>query len=553
MREHIEREQIETDVLIVGGGPAGLACALRLTQLIASDHAAGRKPALSPDGILLLEKGADMGAHILSGAVMDPRALAELIPDFIAQGAPIECAVEQEAIYFLTEASDFRLPVVPPFLKNNGNLIISLGKLVQWLGERAEAAGVSLLTSTAGANLIIEAGQVRGVITDDKGLDREGRAGENDQPGYELRARVTVLAEGARGSLSGRLIDTFKLAAESNPQAYGLGVKEVWEIPTGRIAPGTVWHTFGYPLPTDMQGGGWLYAMSENRVSLGLIAGMQDSAPGFDAHSALQSYKQHPLIRRLLEGGQLVKYGARTLTKGGYWSLPKLHAPGALLVGDAAGFLDSLRLKGVHMAIKSGMLAADTIYQAMSRDDLSDASLSTYRERFDSSWMKDDLWRARNHQQGYEHGLLPGIMHTLLQAVTGGRGLRTRYSSKAVSVSPQTVRPALPAAIVHDGMISFDKLASVYYSGTGHREDQPGHLRIRDAETCLQCSTTFGNPCQYFCPAGVYEMVETTQGKRLKINAANCLHCKACDIMDPYRNIDWTPPEGGGGPRHEGM
>ena len=547
------RERMDTDVLIVGGGPAGLACALRLAQLIAADTAAGRTPALSADGIFVLEKGADLGAHSLSGAVMDARALAELIPDFMQQGAPIESPVTREGIFFLTESGSFRLPVVPAFLNNHGNLIISLGKLVKWLGERAEAAGVSLFTGTAGANLIIEEGQVRGVITDDKGLNREGRAGENHQPGYELRARITVLAEGARGSLSGRLIETFGLDADSNPPAYGLGVKEIWEIPVDRIKPGTVWHTFGHPLPHDMQGGGWLYALSSNRVSVGLVAGLHYADPSFDAHHALQRYKQHPLIQRVLEGGKLLKYGARALAKGGYWSLPKLHAPGALLVGDAAGFLDSLRLKGVHMAIKSGMLAADTAYDALARADVSDTALGAYRERFEASWMKTDLWRARNHQQGYAHGLLPGIMHTLLQAVTGGRGLRARYPGKAAHTYLDPAQLAASSAPVHDGIISFDKLASVYHSATQHRENQPGHLHIRDTETCLKCTFTFGNPCQHFCPAGVYEMVETPQGERLKINAANCLHCKACDIMDPYRNIDWTTPEGGGGPQYEGM
>lgn len=547
------REQVETDILIVGAGPAGLACAIRLAQHIAADEAAGRKPVLSPDGIFILEKGNELGAHSISGSIMDSRALAELIPDYRERGAPIECEVIQDELFFLNERRSIRLPMVPSFLENRGNSIISLGRLVQWMGREAESVGINIFTSTAGAELIVENNQVCGVVTDEKGLNRNGIPGENHEAGIELRARITLLAEGARGSLSRRLINRFGLDTDSNPPSYGLGVKEIWEVPEGRVSHGTVWHTFGHPLPSDMQGGGWLYAMPGNRVSLGLVVGLHYANPEFDIHRSLQMFKQHPLIREVLGGGKMTKYGARVINKGGYWSLPKLHVSGALLVGDAAGFLDSLRLKGVHMAIKSGMLAADTAYEALRQDDITDATLSSYRKRFENSWMRTDLWRARNHEQGFKRGLFSGIAHTVLQSMNGGRGTHSRYLVKDVG-SPMDPKHRAPMPEVgFDGILTFDKPASVFHSGTRHREDQPVHLVVQDPDKCERCGEKYGNPCQHFCPAGVYEMVDGDHSKRLHINAANCLHCKACDILDPYCNMVWSPPEGGGGPRYEGM
>ena len=545
----MERERLDAEAVIVGGGPAGLACALRLARLVAEHNAQGKTPGIDPEGIFVLEKAAELGMHSLSGAVMDPRALAELEPDYIAEGAPLECPVTEDHLYYLDATRSHRLPFMPAALRNEGNHIISLGRLVQWLGGRAEAAGVNVFPGTAAVDLLVEDGRVCGVITDDKGLDKAGEPQANFEPGYELRAKVTVCAEGARGSLSGQLIKHFHLDSDSNPQAYALGLKEVWEIPAGRVKAGTVWHSFGHPLSGTLQGGGWMYALSETRLSLGLVVGLHYADPAFQPHTALQRYKRHPLLAGLLEGGSLLRYGAKTLAKGGYWALPRLSAPGALLVGDAAGFLDAMRLKGVHMAIKSGMLAAEAAYAALCAADEAgtDQALAGYRQSFEASWMKTELWRGRNYHQAFQHGTARGLAASLVQGFRGRQGNRPAHAY----LRPGT---AAPAAFGPDGKLTQDRLTSVYHSGTGHREDQPVHLKVVNADQCQQCHGEFGSPCQHFCPAGVYEWEAADGGPgRLRINAANCLHCKTCDIMDPYQNIAWTPPEGGGGPQYEGM
>jgi electron-transferring-flavoprotein dehydrogenase len=549
----MERERIDAEVVVVGAGPAGLACALQLARHIERHNREGRQPAIDPEGIFVLEKAAALGMHTLSGAVMDPRALAELEPDFLSAGAPVECAVSSERVHYLSEHGSYRLPYVPAPLRNQGHHLVSLGRLVQWLGGKVEAAGASVFTATAASELIVEDGRVAGVITGEQGLDSDGRPQPNHEPGYELRAKVTVLAEGSRGSLTRQLIDRFDLAADSNPQAYALGLKEIWEIPKGRVEAGTVWHSFGYPLPADMQGGGWMYAMSDQRISVGLVVGLHYEDAGFQPHTAFQRYKQHPLLRSVLEDGSLLKYGAKTMAKGGYWALPRLHAPGALLVGDAAGFLDAMRLKGVHTALKSGMLAADATYEALCRGEDRDAALAGYKARFESSWLKQDLWRGRNHHQMFQHGLRRGLVPAALQALGAGRG---RLPGRPAHAYLRPAGKPSAATFVADGLTGFDRAGSVYHSGTQHRENQPVHLRVGDAAICVRCHSEFGSPCQNFCPAGVYEwdaQAEGGESGRLRINAANCLHCKACDILDPYQNITWTPPEGGGGPHYEGM
>jgi electron-transferring-flavoprotein dehydrogenase len=555
--EKIEREQLEADVVIVGAGPAGLACALRLAELIANHNRESGSSSLSAENIYVIEKADELGMHSLSGAVMDPRGLRELVPDCEKQGAPLDTPVTDDAAYFLTAKRALRFPITPPPLRNHGNYVVSLARLVQWLGQRAEQVGINIFTGFAGSALLLENRRVVGVQTDDKGIDKNGQRKSNFQAGYELRARVTVLAEGPRGSLTRQLIDRFKLDEGRNPQVYALGVKEIWEVPQGRIRPGTVWHTMGYPLGSDMYGGGWVYGLQDSRISVGLVSGLHYANPLFDPHTAFQQFKLHPFVRRLLEGGKLLRYGAKTIPEGGYWAIPQTFVDGALIVGDSGGFLDSQRLKGIHMALKTGMLAAETIFEALRSGDTSTRVLKTFGERVEASWVKKQLWRVRNFHQGFEHGLWRGLLHAGLQFVTGGRGLRNRYRNRAGHEHYKRLSelpPAKPTPIQPDGALTFDKVTDVYHSGTRHQEDQPVHLLVQDTDICSnRCVAEYGNPCQYFCPAAVYEMVESEGRKQLRLNPSNCVHCKACDIMDPYEIITWVPPEGGGGPHYEGM
>jgi electron-transferring-flavoprotein dehydrogenase len=569
----IERERLDADVLIVGAGPAGLACALHLAKLIEKHNrteagaassaftgaAAGRQsaPLLSTENIYVLEKGREVGAHQLSGAILDPRGLRELIPDFETSAPPgtLDSPVTDDCALFFTEKYAWKFPITPPPFQNHGNYVISLSKLTKWMGSLVEQAGVNLFTQFAGAHLFYERNGVAGVITEDKGLDKNGNPKDNYTPGYELRAKVTVLAEGPRGSLTKQLISKYKLD-NINPQIYSLGIKELWEVPAGRIAPGFVAHTLGWPVDQKVYGGAWIYGMQNNRVSLGLVVGLDYADSQMDPHELFQRWKTHPYVRRILEGGKLVRYGAKSLPAGGWYSMPRTYVDGGLIIGDSAGFLNSQKLKGINLAIKSGMLAAETVFDALLTRDTSAAKLSEFQRKVEGSWIKPDLWAVRNFHQGFEGGLWAGLFHGAIQMLTGGRGLVDPMRVRAGHEHFHKLdgRPLRAERFKGDGKLTFDRLTDVFHSGTRHLDDEPCHLQVVDTNICSdRCTREYGNPCQYFCPAAVYEMVEEGGKRRLKINAANCVHCKTCDIMDPYQIINWVVPEGGGGPNYEGM
>lgn len=561
----VEHPVMEADVVIVGGGPAGMACALRMSQLIDAHNAKHPETPLSKENIYVLEKAREIGQHCLSGALLDPRSMRELLPDFEKE-APLDAAVSKEAVYFLTEKRKFKAPITPPPLRDHGNYVISLNRFVKWLGGKVEEAGITVFTGFAGSELLVEDNKVVGVRTDDKGVDKAGQPKSNFEPGYDLKSKVLVLAEGPRGSLTKELVTRFELDKHRNPQTYGVGVKELWEVPSGRIAAGEVIYTMGWPLTTKEYGGAWIYGGKGNIVSLGYVTGLDYPDPRTDPQHVLQSFKQHPFVKKLLEGGKMIRYGAKSLPYGGWWSMPPLAGDGWMIIGDSAGFLNSQRLKGIHLAIKSGMLAAETAFEALLAQNFSVEQLLTFKERVDNSWIKEELYKVRNFHQGFELGLVHGLFHTALQQITGGRGVHEQYAAHAghARLKPQwevlgagEKRDQFIGWAKGDGKLIFDKLTDLYHSGTKHEEDQPAHLLIHDFDICAKrCTKEFGNPCQFFCPANVYEIQDSPHvpgGRQPHLNPSNCVHCKTCDIMDPYQIITWVPPEGGGGPNYDGM
>jgi electron-transferring-flavoprotein dehydrogenase len=543
-------------VLIVGGGPAGLSAALRLAQL-------QKQQGGEPLSIAVLEKAREAGAHQLSGALLDPATLRDLIPDFQAKGCPLETEVHSDNIYYLTPQRKFRLPITPPPFQNHGNYIISLNKFTKWLAEQVEAEGVDLFTGFPGQTVLSDGTRVIGVRTGDKGVGRDGEQKDTYEPGADILAKVTIFADGVRGNLTKELIRTLQLADGAHPAEYAVGLKEIWEIPRDRLQPGTVIHTLGYPLRDEEFGGSWLYAMPEGRISIGFVVGLSYKDPLFDPHGAFNHFKQHPFISSVLEGGQMLRYGAKALPEGGWNTQPVLYFNGGLIVGDAANFVNSMRLKGIHLAMRSGMLAAETAFEAVRSGDYTVETLRHYKRRVDESVIKSELYPVRNVHQAFSTGTLAGSMFAGISMMTGGRmfedlhgdpgHLRMKTLDHYYGLEKRDVlQPS--NAVTPDRRKIFDKLTNVHYSGTHHDEDQPVHLLVHTEVCHTVCGSEYGHPCTRFCPANVYEIVDDgAGGRRLQINASNCVHCKTCDIMDPYGVITWVPPEGGGGPQYDGM
>ena len=536
------RESMEFDVVIVGAGPAGLACAIRLKQL-------------APDAaVCLVEKGAEVGAHILSGAVIEPRALAELIPDWQEKGAPLETPARDDRFLFLPAKRAFRLPT-PPQMHNAGNYIVSLGNVVRWLGGQAEALGVEIYPGFAAAELLEEDGRIVGVATGDMGIGKDGEPTGTFQRGMELRARYTLFAEGCRGSLSKRLMDRFGLREGVAPQTYAIGVKELWEIPAAHHKPGLIEHSIGWPLDTRTYGGSFLYHFGENLVSYGFVVGLDYRNPWLSPFEEMQRFNTHPAVRGHFEGGRRIAYGARALSEGGLQSLPRLVFPGGALIGDAAGFLNVAKIKGTHTAMKSGMLAAETVAEALA--GAPGADLSAYPDKLAASWVWEELGAVRNIRPAFaKFGMWGGLAYAAVDTYAL-RG-KAPWTLRLPHPDNETLLPAESAPRIDypkpDGVLTFDRLSSVFISNTNHEENQPAHLTLRDPETAIAVNwARYRSPETRYCPAGVYEIVGADEGSpRLQINAQNCVHCKTCDIKDPTQNIDWVTPEGGGGPVYPG-
>jgi electron-transferring-flavoprotein dehydrogenase len=542
-----DRESMEFDVVVVGAGPSGLSAAIRLKQ-----KALANNKELS---VCVLEKGSEVGAHILSGAVIETRVLDELIPDWKAKGAPLETMATKDKVLFLTEKHHIRMPT-PPQMHNKGNYIVSLGRLCRWLGEQAEALGVEVYPGFAAAEVLYhEDGSVKGVATGDLGIGKDGEQTAQFQPGMELHAKQTIFAEGCRGSLTKTLFEKFDLRKDSEPQTYGIGVKELWEVPPAQHQQGLVIHTIGWPLSTDTYGGSFLYHLENNLVAVGFVVGLDYSNPWLSPFEEFQRYKTHPAIRPHLEGGRRISYGARTLAEGGFQSLPKLTFPGGVLIGDTAGFLNVPKIKGTHMAMQSGLVAADAVLQLLTSEQSGANEAVQYPALLKKSWMWNELYRVRNVRPSFRWGLWGGFAYSALDTALMGYApwtLSHHEDHACLKTTDQAQKIDYPKP---DGKLTFDRLSSVYLSNTNHEENQRCHLQLKDAAVAININfNRYASPETRYCPAGVYEIVGEEMGvPQLQINAQNCVHCKTCDIKDPTQNINWQVPEGGGGPNYPAM
>ncbi|MFQ5698334.1 MAG: 4Fe-4S dicluster domain-containing protein [Myxococcota bacterium] len=558
----VEREQLDVDILFVGAGPATLAAAIRLVDLC-------RERGIEPPAMLVIEKASEIGEHQLSGAAMDPRGIQELCPDYAEKGFPIHYEVTWDAMYWMTSRRMLRSPITPPNFANHGNLVVSLNEVVKWLAAQAEEREIEVYPGFPASRLLFEGDRVVGVQIQDRGVDKEGKPKSVFEPGPEIRAQCVVLGEGPRGSCTKQLLERFPELSGPNPQVYATGIKELWRVLPEKHRPGRVIHTMGWPEDPEVFGGSWLYDMKDHLVSIGFVTGLDSTNPYNDPHDNMQRFKQHPFMRNLLEGAEMVRYGAKTIPEGGLFSQPRLHHEGVLLVGDSAGFCDGFKLKGIHMALKSGMLAAETLIEALESKDFSAAGLSSIETRYRQSWAYTQHRKARNFHAAWKwvHKMpswlgylrqLPFFVNTGLLFVTGGRGLLRRISatpdhSHYKKLSELTPRErARKQKVAYDNKLTFDKVTAVSFAGSRHEVDQPHHLHVQDTNVCAtSCIEDYGNPCESFCPADVYEMIDDPQapkGRSLVIHHENCVHCKTCDIADPYAIITWTTPEGGDGP-----